>query len=946
MRNRCQILTMFLLASQTAVLASALAAAEPQSELKVRISWGYQSGDPAAFYVQLLAEAAEIAEISGRAMEAEDHVEDTTWQTRAGGGDVDGLEFTLRYSETPVEKIKNLHSIWSYLLEHSDLDTARRLRLDPAYRRDPRKLTVRMDRDGTKGFSVTIDQLVQNKAFWVPSLDIYVTAGASSVSFADHIEQLEPWKGRRILGRVRDEPEATYAQYTARWEDMANPSYKNPAQQGPGHIVGLAWDSSIHKFGVDRGAGAWNDLGYPDKFHFWFDFGDPSRAIVESWQGQQLTDGLPVVTTVFEKDGVRYEVEQFAYPLNGPPEVRRGDIAMVLLHKVTVTNLNEWAREISIFANHQRERSVSGELETVRLREYGASVLEDSASHNTFFSIEGRDIRVCDVNQPTSGTGQKNRKNAGTLVSRSEISFDLAANGSREFVVKLPSPPVPSDAREDLLRLEYTKARSETLKFWSEYLARGAQFSVPEKAVNDLFRANLWHALRLPRRHGSRGRNVKIDLPYSNFAYGQDGTPWPVNQAVYVDYMVYDLRGYHDLSVEELLTIYRSNQEANGHVGGYADWGVYTPSMIYVVAKNYRLSGDRDALDSLLPQTLKALDWCLAEIQRNSERAGPSGGLVRSPLNDLTGDGIWAFTQAYMAAGLELFGQVLREIDHPRAQECLTAAHTFRKAVARSFKAASVRSPLVQLRDHTWIPYVPCEASASGRLLTQWYPTDVDTGAVHLLRLKALPATSALADYLLNDHEDNLFLHGWGMANEPVYNQQATAYLLRDEPKAAIRAFYSYMACAFSHSAFEPVEHRWAWGQYFGPPSTDGAWFELYRNMLIHELDNDTLLLLQATPRKWLEDGKAIEVRRAPTYYGRLTMSVASQAASNRLLAEIEMPDRSRPELLLVRLRHPIGKPIKSVTINGRNWTDFDVQKEWVRIERPEKDSYSIVVHY
>ena len=64
---------------------------------------------------------------------------------------------------------------------------------------------------------------------------------------------------------------------------------------------------------------------------------------------------------------------------------------------------------------------------------------------------------------------------------------------------------------------------------------------------------------------------------------------------------------------EELAAIYRNNQEANGHVGGIANWGVYTPSMIYSTAKNYLLSGDRAAFEKLLPQTLRALDWCLAE---------------------------------------------------------------------------------------------------------------------------------------------------------------------------------------------------------------------------------------------------------------------------------------------------------------------------------------------
>lgn len=195
------------------------------------------------------------------------------------------------------------------------------------------------------------------------------------------------------------------------------------------------------------------------------------------------------------------------------------------------------------------------------------------------------------------------------------------------------------------------------------------------------------------------------------------------------------------------------------------------------------------------------------------------------------------------------------------ARECLDAAQSFRRSVERAYAVASVQSPLVQLRDHTWCPYVPNEVLTPHRLTEQWYPTDVDSGAVHLLRLEALPAVGLLADCLLDDQEDNLFLHGWGMANEPVYNQQATAYLLRDDPKAVIRDFYSMMACAFSHSTFEPVEHRWTWGQFFGPPSTDGAWFELYRNMLVRESDADSLLLFQATPRDWLQDGKRIDIR-------------------------------------------------------------------------------------
>ena len=935
MNNTLRMLQVALLS----VCAVMPAAAQPSSELKVHISWGHKSKAATPFQIKALTERLEVVGTSTEAMEAGERLEDGFWRTTAGAGDIDGVLLTLRYADTPVKEIQNLHSIWKYLFEHSDSDTASRLQGDPAFRPDPRKLTIQMDEQGTRGFSVTVDQLLRNKAFWVPSLDVYVTVGEAPVSFDEHQGQLQPWRGKSILDQVHAEPEATYEQYTARWEDMGSPKYVNPSQPFPGHIVCLTWDSAVPKFGIDRGAGVWSDLGNPDKFRFWYDFGDLSRGLADSWGSQRLTDGLPVITTVLGKGSLRYEVEQFAYPLGGPPQERRGDIPMVLMQRLVVTNLGDAATRVSIGISHQRDLPDSAQLKIATESGHDVFLFENSLTHDVLFAIRGTGLNIDEVRESVSTAQDKKSKERTWLIA---VSFDLARMGERKIIVKLPSPVVGSGSRAGLTGLFSVQACEQALAFWSDYQARGAQFRVPEPAVNELFQANLWHALRLPRRHGGAGEDVKIDLPYSNFAYGQQGTPWPVNQAVYVDYMLYGLRGYHDIAVEELLAMYRNNQEANGHVGGYANWGVYTPGMIYAVAQNYLLSSDRAALDKLMPCTLKALDWCLAEIRRQE----PSGGLVRAALNDLTGDGVWAFNQAYMYAALNVFGKVLKQIDHPRAQECLTAAADFRQAVERAFGAATMRAPLVQLRDHTWTPYVPCEVARPGRLFESWYPTDVDTGALHLSRLRALDPAGPLTTCLLNDHEDNLFYGGWGMANEPVYNQQATVYLLRDDPKAAIRAFYSMTACAFSHSVFEPVEHRWAWGQYFGPPSTDGAWFELYRNMLIHELDNDALLLLQATPRKWLEDGRSIEVLRAPTYYGRMSMKVNSHAASGSITVEIDMPDRASPGVLLVRLRHPQGKPIRSATVNGKPWTDFDVQKEWLRIERPNERHYSAVVSY
>ena len=92
----------------------------------------------------------------------------------------------------------------------------------------------------------------------------------------------------------------------------------------------------MHKFGIDRGAGVRNDYGNPDHFLFLFDVGELKPALRSTWKGQALANGLPIITTRFEEGDVGYEVEQFAYPLHGPPDVRRGDIPMVLLQKAGV----------------------------------------------------------------------------------------------------------------------------------------------------------------------------------------------------------------------------------------------------------------------------------------------------------------------------------------------------------------------------------------------------------------------------------------------------------------------------------------------------------------------------------------------------------------------------------------------------------------------------------
>ena len=641
---------------------------------------------------------------------------------------------------------------------------------------------------------------------------------------------------------------------------------------------------------------------------------------------------MPVLATTCDRKDQHCEVEQIVEqivaPLPATPP-KRGEIPSVLLSRF-------------------RFSGKSGPLTFGFLL-----ATEDTNRHPELREVSGR---WCVVDRETGNIWLMIEPGPGlTLKARAAVADakdprvefdcigDLVVGETRDIVVKLPSPTVKVVEAGALAALDYPKARVATVQYWEGWLSQGAQFEVPEKTVNDLFVANLWHALMLPRfRDGDR-----IDLPYSNFAYGQFNADWPINQAVYVDYMVFGMRGYFAVATEEFAAMFRSQQKPDGRVGGYAEWGVYSPAMLYSIAQNFLLSGDRASFERLLPASLQAMDWCLQEVA-GSQHNQETPGLIVAPLNDLTHTPrAWAFPNAYFVAGLDLFARALAAYGHPRAAEVAAAAAKMRGDLTAAFARGSVRSPVVQLADGTWINYVPCDAMTPRRLLEEWYPTDVDSGPLHLARLAAIDPRGWLTSAMLHDHEDNLFLNQWGMANEPVYNMAATAYLYRDEPEAAIRAFYSMMACAFSHGQLTPLEHRWAWGQYYMPPSTDGAWFELYRNMLLNELaGDDTLFIGQAVPRAWLADGNRIKVTAAPTYFGPVNLQFESAAAKGSISVTVEFASDRRPKTLRIRLRHPENKPLRSVTVNGAEWNQFDPAKEWVLIPNAIEQCYMLTAHY
>ncbi len=115
--------------------------------------------------------------------------------------------------------------------------------------------------------------------------------------------------------------------------------------------------------------------------------------------------------------------------------------------------------------------------------------------------------------------------------------------------------------------------------------------------------------------------------------------------------------------------------------------------------------------------------------------------------------------------------------------------------------------------------------------------------------------------------------------------------------------------------------------------------------------------LARATPRAWLDQGKKINVKNAPTCFGALAYEIVSDVDNGKINATVEMPSRKAPKEVVLRFRHPKAAPIKAVTVNGpsatstgsgqagstgspqagsgqgKPWTEFNKDKETITLK-------------
>ena len=325
----------------------------------------------------------------------------------------------------------------------------------------------------------------------------------------------------------------------------------------------------------------------------------------------------------------------------------------------------------------------------------------------------------------------------------------------------------------------------------------------------------------------------------------------------------------------------------------------------------------------------------------------PEYGLVPpGVLADWNRYAYYFYANAHYCAGLEAAARALADIEHPDAATIRRAAAEYREDLLRAWRWQQARMPVVPLRDGTWVP--PCPSSLYWFGLTRDFfggvsatGHDVEVGGNHLIPLGILPPQGREAGWLTDYLEDRWFLidgifgaypaqeneADWfnrgGFAKlQPHYARTSDIHALRDDVKAFVRTYFNTFPVLLNRenlAFWEHMNNGGAWNK-----THESGWFlQMTRTMLLTER-GDELWLAPFVTNNWLKDGMTVAVRNAPTRFGEVSYRIRSSAARGLIEAAIEPPLRNPPECLVLRLRHPEGKPMRAVTVDGRPHVDFD----------------------
>ena len=398
-----------------------------------------------------------------------------------------------------------------------------------------------------------------------------------------------------------------------------------------------------------------------------------------------------------------------------------------------------------------------------------------------------------------------------------------------------------------------------------------------------------------------------------------------------------------------------------GHMDGVHAFG--PGSIGWALIEHYRLTGDTTWFKASAPRIKANIDWMLRQ-RRTVQNMVPGGERLwckgLQPALQVTPDsgGLWMQfyeSEAYYWAAIAHFAEALATIDPLEGGRLMAEAELYRKDLHAAVERTIVLSPVVPVRDGTYHSVIPFACYVRGLSTGAWgwlrdgsgqhvgplYWETVQSAAALVSPAGILPADDVRVQGYLDVLEDRLllenekvttrtrgdwFLSGW--QHQGGLERTSNMHLDGDDIPVFLRSFLNcYAADLLPESGYIFNEHT-----THGPPDKiyeEACFLERFRNLLVME-DGRDLWLARATPRVWLEQGKKISIKNAPTHFGTLEYEIVSDTDHGKINATVIIPSRTQAKEIWLRLRHPKAAPIKGVTVNGKQWNDFNKEKEYI----------------
>jgi hypothetical protein len=406
-------------------------------------------------------------------------------------------------------------------------------------------------------------------------------------------------------------------------------------------------------------------------------------------------------------------------------------------------------------------------------------------------------------------------------------------------------------------------------------------------------------------------------------------------------------------------------------IGGHMD-GVHAfgPGAIgWALTEHYWMTGDKEWLEAAAARMKANTEWILRQRRLMSSLV-PGGERLwckgLQPALQVTPDsgGLWMQfyeCEAYYWACVSRLAATLAVIDPERSAQLAAEAESYRNDLRAAVERSIALSPVVPTRDGAYHSVIPFACYVRGLANTAWgwyregsvehvgplYWDTVQSAAALVSPADLLPADDVRVQGYLDVLEDRLLLENpklqkrtpdydperhWfahaGWQYQGGLERTANMHLAGDDIPVFLRSFLNcYAIDILPHGEYVFNEHATQ-----GPADKifeEAAFLERFRNLLVME-ERQNLWLARATPRAWLEQGKKISVKNAPTFFGAVDYEIASDIERGKITATVKMPSRNPAEKVLLRLRHPQAAPIKSVEVNGAVWKDFDPVREIV----------------